>query len=146
MRDDGDRQRGEPASFDAIDESTLLEVAGSWSVDPSTLALRSKHADSDGHIGVLPGSDEAGPRWSDVLGGVVGSLALLLIEIAAILALGRLFGRTDQWWIGVVLGIGLLVATSVPRFPAKLKRPALLVGVAIALGAVLGGAFPFRPG
>jgi hypothetical protein len=89
--------------------------------------------------------DGAGPRWSDVLAGLLGATGLVLIEIAAILALGRLFGRTPYWALGAAIGVVLLVGATFLRQGSRLRKLLTLVAVALALGAVLGGAFPYRP-
>jgi hypothetical protein len=143
IRDEGDRKRGEPVELEAISESTVLEVAGSWSVDPSTLAQRAETFEHG--FSAVWHRPATGPRWADVLGGAVGAAGVMLIEIAAILALGRLFGRTGLWWVGVAVGVALAFYSTLEGEKSKLKKPALLIGVALALGAVLGGAFPFRP-
>jgi hypothetical protein len=89
-----------------------------------------------------PESD--GPRWADVLAGALGAVGLVLVEIAAILALARLFGRTSYWGAGALVGGALLiVATRVPE-GSRLRKPLMLVAVALALGAIVGGAFPYR--
>jgi hypothetical protein len=144
LRDEGDRRRGEPSASGTTSENTVLEVAGSWSVDPSTLGLRADSFER-GFVGLWPEPATPGPRWADVIGGVIGSVGLILIEIALILALGRLFGRTNMWWLGAAVGVALVLYASLAGGAPKLKRIVLLAGLALALGAVLGGAFPFRP-
>jgi hypothetical protein len=87
----------------------------------------------------------SGPRWADVIAGAVGTVGLVLIEAAAILALGRLFARTSYWGVGAAAGVALLLGASFLRQRTKPRKLALLVGLALALGAALGGVFPHSP-
>lgn len=143
VRDSGDRLRGEPAEIADVNESTVLEVAGSWSVDPSTFSLKTE-LPADGFIGSFEGAAGARSRWGDAVGWMLGSLAVVLIEIAAILALGRVFGRTSWWGVGALLGLALLFGSRLAPERSRWRTLATLLGVALALGAVLGGAFPHR--
>jgi hypothetical protein len=142
LRDEGAPQRGEPGDTARVDESQLLELAGTWSVDPSTLGR--KGGIDSGWLGRWPGAELRGPGWGDVLGGALGGLGLIAIEIGAILALGRLFARTPFWWLGAAAGVLMILVSSASRERWKPRRVLLLAGVALALGAVLGGAFPLR--
>jgi hypothetical protein len=80
-----------------------------------------------------------------VLAGALGAVGIVAIEIGAILALGRVFARTSHWWLAALAGVVAVIVASTLRPGFRPRRALLLAGVALALGAVLGGAFPHRP-
>jgi hypothetical protein len=140
VSDVGDRRRGEPAALERVEESTVLEVAGSWSLDPSAAARADPPATA--LVAELAGFE---PRWDvkaigrKLLIGFGGGVAALLVAIQ----LGRLFALTSAWPAGAVAGFLLFLGGR--QLPPRWRALAMFAGITLGCGAVLGGMFADAP-